>query len=391
MLFDNVYFCVLVVFGIFAFGDFLGVITKAKLSSVFVALMIFLVGFLLGIIPPDIIERANLTQVSKLATGFLVFNMGTSIDIRQMIREWKVLLMSLVTMAVAIVALLVMSPILGKEASLVSIPIVNGGIVATNIMTEAALEKGFNLAAALGAIVFAIQKFVGTIPASRSALSEARSLIEDYRLNGPDVSNLDEKEDILEVENFASKNKKYFTNYMTLGIAAFFIFIASILGKVTFLAMSIWCLILGITLRSFNLVPNKILDVGKSSGLWMTLTFTSIIPALAKINLSDLASLGIQTVLVFGSVLLFTYIFVYKLPLWKIVGSRNLAIGVAMSQLLGFPATFLIINEVATAVSETDDEKNYILNKLTPAYVISGFVSVTSISIIIAGIFASLL
>ena len=62
--------------------------------------------------------------------------------------------------------------------------------------------------------------------------------------------------------------------------------------------------------------------------------------------------------------------------------------GIAMSQLLGFPATYLIVNEVATAVAETPDEKAYIVKELTPAFVVSGFVSVTSISIIIAGIFA---
>ncbi len=59
-----------------------------------------------------------------------------------------------------------------------------------------------------------------------------------------------------------------------------------------------------------------------------------------------------------------------------------------MSQLLGFPATFLIVSEVATAVAETEDEKDYVVKKLTPAFVVSGFVSVTTVSILVAGIFA---
>lgn len=48
------------------------------------------------------------------------------------------------------------APIIGKEAAIVSIPILNGGIVATQIMTKAAMEKGFALAAALGTILYAI-------------------------------------------------------------------------------------------------------------------------------------------------------------------------------------------------------------------------------------------
>ncbi len=97
--------------------------------------------------------------------------------------------------------------------------------------------------------------------------------------------------------------------------------------------------------------------------------------------------LSVQTVTVFAAVLAGTFLFMYILPLWKFVGSKNLAMGIAMSQLLGFPATYLIVNEVATAVAETEGEKDYIVKKLTPAFVISGFVSVTTISILIAGVF----
>jgi hypothetical protein len=93
----------------------------------------------------------------------------------------------------------------------------------------------------------------------------------------------------------------------------------------------------------------------------------------------------------FAAVMLATYIFIYILPTWKIVGSRDLAVGIAMAQLLGFPATYLIANEIATAVAETPDEKEAVLNTIMPAYVVAGFVSVTTLSIIIAGIFVKFL
>lgn len=50
-----------------------------------------------------------------------------------------------------------------------------------------------------------------------------------------------------------------------------------------------------------------------------------------------------------------------------------------------------IVNEVALAVSETEEEKNYVITKLTPAFVVSGFVSVTSLSVIIAGVLVNFL
>lgn len=392
------YLGLLIVFGIFAIGDILGVFSKAKLSSVFVALMAFLVLFLAGVIPKDVIKLAGLTDLGKMATPFLVFSMGSSINLSQMRKEWKVVVMSLIAMLVAIGSVLLVSPFIGMEAALVSIPIVNGGIVATQIMTAAAMDKGLAMAAGLGTIVFAVQKFVGTIPASRCGLTEARVLVEEYR------ENLAKGIDLLKVEEnpqdahqgpvkvpFCVKYDKYFTVYVTLGITAVVAYIASHIAKATGISASVWCLFMGMFLNQAGLIPARILDKGKSSGLFMTATFCSLIPALAKISLGDIGSMAFNLVLVFGAVLLGCYIFLYVLPLWKFIGSRNLAIGIAMSQLLGFPATFLIVNEVATAVAQTEGEKNYIVEKLTPAFVVSGFVSVTTISVIIASVFAALL
>lgn len=389
------YLFLLITLGLFAIGDILGIATKAKLSSVFVALMLFLVGFLTGIIPADIIDQANLTGIGKMSTAFVVFNMGTSVNLSEMKKEWKVVVMSLLAMAVTMLSILIISPFIGIQAALVSIPIVNGGIVATQIMTEAALTKGYAIAAALGTIVFAVQKFVGTIPASRCGLSEAKLLVEDYRLNKSKGIDLMNSEVALSatIEKakrvpFYSKYEKYFTGYVTLGVVALFAYIASLIGNITGISLSIWCLILGMTVNQLGLVPPKILDKGKSSGLFMVATFCTLIPSLAKISISDLMSLSIQTAAIFAAALIGCYLVLYLLPTWKFIGSKNLAIGIAMSQLLGFPATFLIVNEVATAVTETEAEKDYVIKKLTPAFVVSGFVSVTTVSILIAGIFA---
>ncbi|MEA5093509.1 MAG: hypothetical protein VB128_01005 [Sedimentibacter saalensis] len=389
------YLFLLITLGLFAIGDILGIATKAKLSSVFVALMLFLVGFLTGIIPADIIDQANLTGIGKMSTAFVVFNMGTSVNLSEMKKEWKVVVMSLLAMAVTMLSILIISPFIGIQAALVSIPIVNGGIVATQIMTEAALTKGYAIAAALGTIVFAVQKFVGTIPASRCGLSEAKLLVEDYRLNkskGIDLMNsevaLSATTEKTKKVPFYSKYEKYFTGYVTLGVVALFAYIASLIGNITGISLSIWCLILGMTVNQLGFVPPKILDKGKSSGLFMVATFCTLIPSLAKISISDLMSLSIQTAAIFAAALIGCYLTLYLLPTWKFIGSKNLAIGIAMSQLLGFPATFLIVNEVATAVTETEEEKDYVVKKLTPAFVVSGFVSVTTISILIAGIFA---
>lgn len=388
------YFYLLIVLGFFAIGDILGVATKAKLSSVFVALLLFLVGFVAKILPPDIIDQANLTGIGSMSMAFVVFNMGTTVNLGELKREWKVVVMSIFAMIIAMVSILVIIPIIGKQAAIVSIPIVNGGIVATQIMTGAALDKGYTIAAALGTIIFAVQKFVGTVPASRFGLKEADILLKDYRSNlerGVDL--LDEVSELGELSKlkkvyFYQKHDKYFTPYTILAVVALFAYIAFLIGEATGISMSIWCLLLGATAGYLGVVPPKILDKGKASGLFLVATFCTLIPSLAKISLSDLMTLSFQTITVFVAVLIGSYIFLYLIPTWKFIGSKNMAMGIAMSQLLGFPATFLIVNEIATAVSKTEKEKDYVIKKLTPAFVVSGFVSVTTFSIIIAGLFS---
>jgi hypothetical protein len=163
------------------------------------------------------------------------------------------------------------------------------------------------------------------------------------------------------------------------------------LGSITPINYSIWALVFGVFASYIGIVPQNILDRAKASGLVTCVVFTSIIPSLAKIRLEDLKPLALQTILIFGVVFLALYIFIYLIPMWKIVGSKNLALGLSMTQLLGFPAFYLIINEVAAAASENEEERQAVLGKLIPAFVVSNFISVTSVSIVIAGVFAPML
>jgi MFS family permease len=391
------YFFLFICLGIFGVGDILGVLTKAKVSAVFVALMLFLVGFMTGIIPADIIKQAGLTEVASWATAFIVFHMGTMINWKELIQQWRVVIMSMIGMVVAVVAIFAVSPIIGIRSALMSIPIVNGGIVATQIMVAGAMAKGFSLIAALGAMVYAVQKFVGTPPASLHGLKEARKILAEYRAKKASGQLETEKEVPSRTEKqpsrvmFYQKYEKYFTDYTCIAIVGLFAWLSTVLGKVTPISYSVWALLLGATVGYMGLVPPKILEKGRSSGFLSMAIFASIIPSLATVKLADLGTLGLQLIVVFGAVMVAIYIFIYVLPLWKVVGSKDLAVGIAVTQMLGFPATYLIANEIATAVAETPDEKEAVLKVVMPAYVVAGLVSVTTLSIIIAGIFVKFL
>lgn len=374
----------------FAIGDFLGVFTKAKLSSVFVAMFLFLLFFMTKKIPADIIEQAGLSQSAKWGAPLLIFHMGTMINIKELLDEWRTVVMAVISMLVGVAAVFAVIPFVGKDAAVVSIPIINGGIIATQIMTNGAMEKGLTTVAALGTLVYAIQKFVGTPPASYFGMREGKKVLDAYRAGK--LKEKEEKSSDKLIKNdekitFAKKYDKYFTAFICVAIAAGAALVSRLVQDKIGLNASITALFLGTTLSYIGIIPTAILDKAKVSGFLSFAVFASLIPSLSKISFGDLKTLSLQLVIIFAAFVIGTFLFVYILPTWKIVGSRDLAMGISMAQLLGFPATYLIANEIATALTEDEDEKNAILKRIIPAYVVAGLTSVTTLSIVIAGIF----
>ena len=370
-MFEGMLFYIFVCLAFFAIGDFLGVATKAKLSSVFVSLLLFLVFFMADWIPDDVINQAGLTQIGKWAVGFVVFGMGTTINMRELIAEWRTVATACLSMAVIWIGMVVLVPLIGYNETIVAIPIING----------------LEMAAALGTILYAVQKFFGTPFASYFGLREARQVLTVYRQTGVNPNKPIAKPGEEPKPTFAEKNKKYYGQFVCLGIMALFSWVASIIGQMTGLSYTIWCLILGAIMSTTGYVPKNIMAQAKSGGIFNVAVFASIIPSLAKIDFHDLIVLGYSTVVVFVVVFILLYVCFAILPLWKVQGRKNVALGVAAAQLLGFPATYLIANEVATAAAENDEEKQVVLDAIMSKYLVAGFTTVTSVSVIIAGIF----
>ena len=394
------YQAVFAVLLIFFVGDLVGALTKAKISSMFVIMMGFLVLFLSGIYPANIMEISGFAGLAKLGQYFLLFNMGTSVDVNALKREWRTVLCAVIGMAAAILGCAVAIPLIGKEFALAAAPVVNGGIVATTTMVEACDNLGLDTAAALATFIYAVQKFIGTLPASNCGLSVANKLVEEIRSKhaaDPNYSWYNELAGSSAAEKktyFWEKFRKYYTTFICLAVAAAILLLSEFLGKLCqgWVNMSIWCMVLGIICRNTGLVPPNILrDFAKANGFFSFMSLCTIIPSLAKVDLSQLPTIGFAAVVIFVAVIAFTVIIFCFTPAWKIVGSKQLSIGIAMCQMIGYPGTELVATEITNAVAQTAEERDAVTNKIQTAYVISGFTSVTILSVFIASFLAKLL
>lgn len=383
---------------VFAAGDIIGTITKAKISTMFTIMLVFFALFVTRIIPADICTTAGLTTVAGMGLQFLLVDMGSSVEISVLKREWRTVATATISLLITIVGCLIIMPIIGRDQVLTGAPVITGGIVATTTMVQAAEAKGLTTCAALATFIYATQKFVGTLPASSCGLKVAKTYLAEYRENiqkaASDLVQVEVDKNSKKDTQFCVKYGKYYTNFVCLAIAATVVYISYLLGKATngWVSQSLWSMIIGIALRNTGIIKGHFLrDQAKAVGFFSFLTMITIIPSLAKVDLSTLPEIGIATLLIFlvttGGVLI---VFLFT-PAWKLVGSRNLAIGISMCQMIGYPGTQLIADEIAKTVGQTQEEQDYLSEKIGTAYVISGFTTVTILSVFVANFLARIL
>lgn len=342
-----------------------------------------------------------MTDAASWSVPMIMFSMGTMLNIRQFIDEWRTVLTAWLGIAAVIILVPVLIPFIGKATVLASIPVINGALPATTIMTQAAMEKGLTLAAATATVVFAVQKFVGTPIASRAALQEANRLLKEYReakANGIDLaaaetgSKKTEKAEQTEKKSFvklAEKYDKYYGTNVCIFLTAFFAFVGYKLSEIIHVNYSIVCLVIGVIVTAPGIVPKDILEKGKLKGFINMVVFAAVIPSLASISLTDLISLIVPVVAMFAVSIVVVFIMMKILPGWKIIGSKPLAFGVGFCQMLGFPTTYLISNEVCNAVGETEEERAYLMSKIMPKLVVGGLACL--VSVLVAGVMAPML
>lgn len=381
----------MIVLIVFALGDIVGKITKGKLSGMMVVMLLFLVGFLTKLFPADIIDQGGLTALSKLAIAMVLFNMGTTLNVKQLIEEWRTVLMAALCMLASCVVMLLVSPIIGFDTVLVGMPVINGAAMATSLMASAAAEKGLATAAALCAVIYSVQKFVGAPIASAMGIRYGKKLLKAYRENPAQFKKQETGNGASAKVSFADKHKEWYSANVMMALVAAGSWVAHILGDLTPINYSIWALLLGVACAASGLVPTKPLQKSNSYGLMMVAVFGSIIPSLAKVSLSDLGTMAFQTIVLFVAALIGVALVGWVLPTWKLVGAKDLAVGIGVEQFLGFPSNVVICREVGDAVGETPEEKAFIEDTLNVPYVVGGITVITVLSTMLAGFVINML
>jgi hypothetical protein len=384
-----------IVLVVFAIGDVVAIKTKAIVSMMFASSVMLLLSFWAGM-PKDLLPQSQLMGIGTVLIGLLITHMGTLMKLRDLLQQWKTVLVAVAAVAgIGIFILLVGSPIFGREMAVVAAPPIAGGVVAALIMSEAAAAKGFADLSLFATMLLVAQGFVGYPISSVLLTREARRIISrpDMLTAVTEASTTAEATTDKGALGFRLPPlpKQYQTSFVLLAKLSIMAYISTLLAGLLNNAIHplVMSLIVGIISREIGLLEDNIFQQANGLGLAMAgllaVVFANLSSATPEMVLQLLAPLvGMLLLGVVG-------IAIFALLAGKILGySPEMAMTIGLTALYGFPGTFILSHEAATAVAKNEEEKEAILHHILPKMLVAGFVTVTISSVILAGIFAKL-
>lgn len=385
---------------VFALGDMISFKTKSIVSMMFVASVVFLVGFWVGL-PGTIFQDAQLTGIGALMIGFLITHMGTLLSLEDLKKQWKTVLIALAAVVgIGIFLFLVGSPILGKEYAVSAAPPIAGGVVAAIIMGDAAAAKGLESISVYVTLLVVVQGFFGYPVASFMLNKEAKKLLKNYDPSKAKISAVGVGAGVGVAEQPVKAKKKLIpalpkdlqTPYILLAKLGLVALVGFKLAALTngIVHQYVMCLFVGVIARELGILEENIMTKANAQGLAMVGLMAVIFGNLATATPEMIISLAFPLVgaLVLGVI----GIAIFSGIAGKLLNmSIPMSIAIGVSALFGFPGTFIISNEVANANGKTEEERQIILDEILPKMLVSGFVTVTIASVVLAGLMASLM
>ncbi len=387
---------------VYVIGEIVSTMTKAWIPSVFVTAVVLLIGYW-TVIPKGLVNDAMLLQFSSTVGIFLLItHMGTVISLKQLVQQWKTVIVCLAGLAGMMAVGYFVGPlVMDKTLVIAGLPPLTGGIVAATVMQSAAAKAGLKVAAVFAITMYCVQGFAGYPLTAFCLQIEGKRLLKDLRSGKIVLTDEDRKEMAsvgLNAVNDDDNKKKLIPKLpdkintpvfmlLKLSIVAF---LAFMLGQWTGLSGAVWALILGVAFTTIGFLDTNILTRANSLQIMMFGLMMYVFD-----GLKDCTPEMLKTII--GPMIILIILGVAGMAIAAFIVSKilkvsfPLAFANGLTALYGFPPDAVITESTCKALGENEEEVSYLMSKMFPSMIVGGFVTVTITSVIIAGIFAGLL
>ena len=382
-----------IVLAFIALGELVSIWSKARVPSLLVAMLGILIFAKIGVVPETVIDDSLLLQAYSFLVAPLLFHMGSLIPLRVMLKQWRSVIIAVSGMLVAVLLILaVVAPLFGFETFVAGSGPLAGGIVATSLTTEGLTAHGAaSSIIVLPALVLMLQS-LPSMPLTNyflrryaKKLRDSGELHELARAHSEEEEEAAKKKKLVNLPDFLVDNQLFMLFLILVGGSA-----ATLLAVPTHNPSSILALILGILATAVGLSPDRAMERSNSFGIAMAGVIAIVMAPLVTASVQDVINAFIPTVTILvvgGAGIVLGGFVATKLLRWK----SGLGMSVALTAMYGFPADYLLTNEVARSIARDEDEKEALLNVMLPPMLVGGFTSVSAGSVVIASVLVSLL
>ena len=383
---------------VYFIGEAVSNLTKAWIPSVFVTAAVLLVGFW-TVIPTTVVSDSMLIPFgSTIGIYLLITHMGTVISIKQLLSQWKTIVVCLAGLAgMCALCLVILPGIIGRDLVVAGLPPLTGGIIAATTMKAAAEANGLTEAAIFAIAMYCVQGFAGYPLTAVCLQLEGKKLIKGYRAGEykleSAVSNVDAVNGKLN-NGTAEEHKKLIpplpANWngpvvilLKLGIVSW---LATQLGTIV---IPVYALVLGVIFTSIGFLDENAINKANSYGIIMFALMMYVFDGLNGCTPEMLGN-------IIGPMILLIVVGVIGMVILCFIASKILkvsflmATATALTALYGFPPNAIITEATCTALAQTPEEKEFLMSKMFPPMIVGGFTTVTITSVVIAGIFAEM-
>ncbi|WP_394019169.1 hypothetical protein [Anaerococcus cruorum] len=392
----------LYIFVVYTVGDIIAAATKSIVPSLFVCSAIFLASFWLGM-PETLFVDSLLYDIGAVFITSLLVHMGSMLNIRQLAAQWKTVLISVGGIVGIVILLFVIgSPIVGKETAIVAAPPISGGLIAGLQMADSAEAIGRLDLKLMATLLVVLQGFIGYPLASFCLRKEANNILK-LKTEGY-VFDKEEKVDQKEVKTLFQLPDKYRSPNYYIAKTILVAFIATaisnllknvdtgifILNALIRIDKNVLALILGIVFAEIGFLERDPLNKGNAFGFLMGALMAVIYGGLAGASPQDVIEILVPIVICL--VIATIGIGIMSIIVGKFVNIGPwMSFAIGLAALFGFPGTYVVSQEVAKGVAHNEEEKELILSQILPKMLVSGFVTVSIGSVILAGLLAPML
>lgn len=390
----EVFLAIIIVCGIFAVCEVFGKLTRYAIPTLVLVMFVFIIlGGELGILPEDLLQTTGFYNMTYTFTlPFVLASFGTSMSVSGLKSESRTVITSLIAVA-CIVLLGVVAGLTCMDlrtAIYGSIEVAGGGQAGLIFLTALQAQEGTETMVALMLCLMSMQLLFG-YPLCSFAMRKSMKL----RLKEDRIPVLQqtvavaEKKPLIPVPVWLKGNFYYI--FAMLGVICF---LSQKLYTLTTLSAYLWYILLGFLFAELGLLEHNCLMKAGHGPALLNIMYAAIFASFLTLKLSSIGAVAVNfAILIFFGIAGCAISALIVSKLFKVDFFEAYAISIGC--MVGYPPSQKITDEALQAIRASheisDETAECLKSYYEPKIIISGVVSISLVTGILAGIVVSFL